>query len=107
MLWKADGKVLTGPEDLLKAVNAAKSKKLALELIREGKKVTVNVQPGKKRPQELGKAAGGWGDAADMQELEGWLSDHCPAKGRRRGCGHRSERDLAAGGPLIRICRTT
>ncbi len=80
MLWKADGKVLTGPEDLLKAVNAAKSKKLALELIREGKKVTVNVQP-EKRPERLGKSAGGWGDAADMQALEGWLSHMLPGEG--------------------------
>jgi hypothetical protein len=80
VLWKAAGKVLASPQDLLKTVNDGKNKKLALELIRAGKKMTLNVQP-EKRPEHLGKSEGGWGDAADMQALQGWLNHMLPGEG--------------------------
>ena len=55
VLWKAGGKILASPEDLIQAVNAGKDKKLALELIRGGKKVTVSVQPEQRPAPREGK----------------------------------------------------
>jgi membrane-associated protease RseP (regulator of RpoE activity) len=48
VLVKANDKPLSTAHDLLKAVDAAKDKKLALEIIRGGKRSTVEVQPAKR-----------------------------------------------------------
>ena len=81
VLMKVNGKPLTNPEDLIKVVNAGKDKKLALELIRAGKKVSVSVQP-EKRPEHMkGRAEGGWGDSADLQALQGFLDHVMPSEG--------------------------
>jgi membrane-associated protease RseP (regulator of RpoE activity) len=81
VLVKASGKLLANPEDLIAVVNAGKDKKIALELIREGKKTTVTVQP-EKRPEHMVATAGkGWGDEADMRALQGWLDHLMPNEG--------------------------
>jgi len=85
VLVRADGKLLTGPQDLIKAMEAAKEGKLKVELIRGGQHKTVEAAP-VKRPAE----AGGYPEAApgrdDWETMENWMREMSPsgaAEGQR------------------------
>jgi membrane-associated protease RseP (regulator of RpoE activity) len=81
VLLKAAGKSLASPEDLIKVVSAGKDQKVALELIRAGKKMTLDVQPEKRPAHMRGKPEGRWGGEGDWQALEGWLDHMLPNEG--------------------------
>jgi len=55
VLLKANGRSLAGVQDLIAAVDAAKGQKLALDVIRHGKPMKVDVTPAKRPPGEISR----------------------------------------------------
>jgi len=72
VLLKAADKPLAKVQDLIQAVDTTKDKKLSLELIRGGKKRTVEVQPDK-RPEGSKGLGFQWPDDKDARAVQRWM----------------------------------
>jgi len=55
VVLKANGRSLSGVEDLIAAVNGAKGQKLTLEILRHGKPMKVDVTPAKRPPGDISR----------------------------------------------------
>lgn len=81
VLLKAGDKPLRTVADLVEAIQSAKGKKLALEAVRAGKTIKLEVTP-EKRPKDLAPASGwGWGEAPGMEEIRKWVESIKPWPG--------------------------
>lgn len=84
IVLKADGRSLAGIEDLIAAIDAAKGKKLALEILRKGKPMKVDVTPAKRPPDAFSgllprPGVDPWGEA-----MRKWLEQMRPGDPRSR-----------------------
>ena len=79
ILLRAGDKPLAQPRDLIDAVEAAKTSKLKLDVIRGGKPKTIEATPAK-RPEQLGNAPVRVPDQADWDAVQGWLEGMMPGQ---------------------------
>jgi len=83
ILLKANGKALTALDDLIEAVDAAKEGKLALELIRSGQPVKVEVAPAKRPEGDAARflAPAGPPGADPWDAMRQWFEQARPGEG--------------------------
>jgi hypothetical protein len=85
VLLKAGNQAMTRIQDLIDAVEKAKEQKLSVELLRGGKKITVDVPPTKRPPEATMGARHGHRllppDDADVRSVEKWMERVVPGFG--------------------------
>ena len=79
VLLAAAGKPLASPRDLIQAVETAKEGKLAIEVLHEGKKKTIEATPAK-RPEEARRKAMPLPDGADWETVQKWIERMRPGE---------------------------
>lgn len=80
VLLKVDGKSLTHVGDLIAAVDAAKGKKMELEVLRQGKRMKLNITPGKRPEGEIP----GLRPPTPAEALGKWIEQFRPGDPRHR-----------------------
>jgi len=79
VLLAAAGKPLASPRDLIQAVDTAKEAKLAIELLHEGKKKTVEATPAK-RSEEARRKVIPLPEGADWDTVQKWIEGMRPGE---------------------------
>jgi membrane-associated protease RseP (regulator of RpoE activity) len=72
VLLEANGKPLATIADLIQSVNMGKDKKLSLRMLRDGKPLTIDVQP-QKRPQDISTPEEKPGRYMDLNDMQRWI----------------------------------
>jgi len=79
VLLAAAGKPLASPRDLIQAVETAKEAKLAIEVLHEGKKKTIEATPAK-RPEEARRKVIPLPEGADWETVQKWIEGMRPGE---------------------------
>jgi hypothetical protein len=79
VLLAAAGKPLASPRELIQAVETAKEAKLAIEVLHEGKKKTIEATPAK-RPEEARRKVMPLPDGADWETVQKWIERMRPGE---------------------------
>ena len=80
ILWSVGGKPLMSMGDLIRAVERAKTGKMALELIHAGKRTTVDVVPAK-RPEQAMRGLPLPPEASDWSTIQKWMEQQWADQG--------------------------